>query len=443
MAEHAARDEHEKARRDQLLDLVEALRSRLPEDVLAESEQDLARVADRLELGLSHRVIALVGGTGSGKSSLFNAVTGLEVADVGVVRPTTSLPTACVWGSDATALLDHLGIPKERRHRGETALAGPSPGQLDGVVLLDVPDHDSVAAEHRDVVNRLVPLVDLLVWVLDPQKYADHKLHSDYLTALRGRQDGMLVVVNQLDTLTAEGLAELQVDVARLLVDEGLGEVEILSTSARSGEGIETLREAMKQTSQRASVNRTAVWDRLGVVASRVARALGPVPGPGLDVDVAARRLADALGVGAVADSLAAAVRGGTPVSSVREAPLTRMEAIRRDWFDQQSAGLAPTWRDTIDEVLPSAEAIRSAASEAVRAVPIPTVPRAGFLTRIRPAALARAADAERAGYRGRVEEALATQIRALLGPSRQVRDVLKDAHAVLADPGRPALVDD
>lgn len=318
MAEHAARDEHEKARRDQLLDLVEALRSRLPEDVLAESEQDLARVADRLELGLSHRVIALVGGTGSGKSSLFNAVTGLEVADVGVVRPTTSLPTACVWGSDATALLDHLGIPKERRHRGETALAGPSPGQLDGVVLLDVPDHDSVAAEHRDVVNRLVPLVDLLVWVLDPQKYADHKLHSDYLTALRGRQDGMLVVVNQLDTLTAEGLAELQVDVARLLVDEGLGEVEILSTSARSGEGIETLREAMKQTSQRASVNRTAVWDRLGVVASRVARALGPVPGPGLDVDVAARRLADALGVGAVADSLAAAVRGGTPVSSVR-----------------------------------------------------------------------------------------------------------------------------
>ena len=60
-------------------------------------------VRERLALGVDHTVVALVGGTGSGKSSLFNAISGLQFADVGVRRPTTSEITACVWGNGADA----------------------------------------------------------------------------------------------------------------------------------------------------------------------------------------------------------------------------------------------------------------------------------------------------------------------------------------------------
>ena len=51
-------------------------------------------------------------------------------------------------------------------------------GELAGLVLLDLPDHDSTVAAHRIEVDRLVALVDLLVWVLDPQKYADAAVHE-------------------------------------------------------------------------------------------------------------------------------------------------------------------------------------------------------------------------------------------------------------------------
>ena len=60
----------------------------------------MARAGERLRLGGDHTIVALVGATGSGKSSLFNALSGMEIADVGARRPLTSLPMACVWGAD-------------------------------------------------------------------------------------------------------------------------------------------------------------------------------------------------------------------------------------------------------------------------------------------------------------------------------------------------------
>ena len=70
-----------------------------------------------------------------------------------------------------------------------------------GLVLLDLPDFDSVQLDHRLEVDRLVELVDLLVWVLDPQKYADGALHDRYLRPLAGHAGVMLVVLNQIDRL--------------------------------------------------------------------------------------------------------------------------------------------------------------------------------------------------------------------------------------------------
>ena len=70
-------------------------------------------------------------------------------------------------------------------------------------MLLDLPDHDSVRLEHRLEVDRLVELVDVLVWVLDPEKYADAAVHDRYLAPLAGHAGVLLVVLNQVDRLDA------------------------------------------------------------------------------------------------------------------------------------------------------------------------------------------------------------------------------------------------
>ena len=77
------------------------------------------------------------------------------------------------------------------------------PEGLDGLVLLDLPDHDSTEVEHHVEVDRLVRMVDVMVWVLDPQKYADAALHERYLRPLASHAEVMVVTLNHVDELTA------------------------------------------------------------------------------------------------------------------------------------------------------------------------------------------------------------------------------------------------
>ena len=87
-----------------------------------------------------------------------------------------------MWGPDpASALLDWLAVGA--RHHVD-ARTEPEGLGLDGLVLLDLPDFDSRQVEHRVEADRVLGLVDVFVWVTDPQKYADARLHRDYLTAL-------------------------------------------------------------------------------------------------------------------------------------------------------------------------------------------------------------------------------------------------------------------
>src|SRR5919202_1434875 len=110
----------------------------------------------------------------------------------------TSSSTAAVWGEPPEALLDWLEVP--RRHR----LDGARP---DGLVLLDLPDFDSVESAHREEVERVIELADLVVWVVDPQKYADGAWHERYLRPMAGHAGVMEVVLNQADLLDDRGVA--------------------------------------------------------------------------------------------------------------------------------------------------------------------------------------------------------------------------------------------
>ncbi|GAA2008241.1 50S ribosome-binding GTPase [Nakamurella flavida] len=289
-----------------LREAVEVAQDRLEVPEVARARTLLAKAGAREALG-DATVVALAGATGSGKSTLFNALCGSEVSTPGVRRPTTGVAHAGVWGEHgADRLLDWLQVP--RRHRFE-----PAEPALDGLVLLDLPDHDSIRLENRLEVDRLVDLVDVLVWVLDPQKYADAAVHSRYLAPLAGHAGVLVVVLNQVDRLDDASARACLADLRGLLDREGLAATPILPTAARTGAGLPELR---AELASRVAARRAAT-DRLAADARSVAAALAEhcAPdtagdrNPGRDDRELAAALANAAGVPAVVSAVERSAR--------------------------------------------------------------------------------------------------------------------------------------
>ncbi len=324
--------------------------ARVPGEVTAAAREDLAQVTQRLALGVDYTVVALVGGTGSGKSSLFNALSSLQFADVGVIRPTTSQAAACIWGSKATALLDFLQVAPDRRIQRESALDGDAEEELTGLVLLDLPDHDSVESTHAEQVNRLLPLIDLLIWVVDPQKYADNVLHEEYLRALAARHEAMVVVINQIDTIPESTHDQVRDDVARLLVEDGLADVQIEMVSARTGEGVDRLRSLLGEVIAGESVAARTARDEVAAVRRRLAGHVGAQDPEPPEAAAVAEDLATASGVPSVAESVRRAVAAPRTVAlaEVQRPASSRTAAIRDRWLSQATAGLPAPWREAV-----------------------------------------------------------------------------------------------
>ena len=229
------------------------------QELLTEAETLLRRSGERMRMSASHTVVALAGGTGSGKSSLFNALAGANFSPAGVTRPTTKHSHACVWGMEGAApLLDWLGVQRRHRYARASAL-DEGEASLTGMLLLDLPDHDSVVTGSAALVDRLVKLADMLVWVLDPLKYADASVHRRYLIPLAGHAAVTTVVLNQVDTLSPDQAADCESDLRRLLDAEGLSETQVLVTSATTGAGLDELRRVLAA----AVAARQAATDRI------------------------------------------------------------------------------------------------------------------------------------------------------------------------------------
>ncbi|WP_026818130.1 GTPase family protein [Arthrobacter castelli] len=289
----------------------ELAEGRLPDAALAEVGDVLDRAASRRSLSANHTVVGFFGATGSGKSSLFNAVTGTGAATVAARRPTTAEPLAAVWGSEGSEpLLDWLNV--SQRHwmdddggpgeRGEPGTAGErrakpavvqrapkparnrraKPGATGGrprrpdtnapghLILLDLPDFDSTAAEHRQIVEKMAGQVDVLVWVMDPQKYADAAVHYGFLRPLASHGAVTLVVLNQVDRLHGEEVDQVVGSLRGLLAQDGLTGAEVHLVSAVTGTGIDGLRETIQQVTAR----REAAAQRLAADVERAAGTL-------------------------------------------------------------------------------------------------------------------------------------------------------------------------
>jgi GTP-binding protein EngB required for normal cell division len=286
--------------------LAEAVRlaeGRLDEEPVVNANSVVAKAGARLGFGIENTVVALAGSTGVGKSQLFNALSRSELAAVSRRRPTTAVTQAAVWGDGADPLLDWLEVP--RRH-------GLEPGELEGLVLLDLPDFDSVEFHHRDEADRVVALADLVLWVAEPQKYADAALHDRYLRPLASHANAMAVALNQSDLLSRADIAAWRNDMARLLAEDGLHDVPIVVVSARTGAGLEELRQLLRErvAARRAAVERLEadVADAAGALAS----ASGTGTPAGIRGDDRARlfvALEDAAGVRGILHAVSAAHR--------------------------------------------------------------------------------------------------------------------------------------
>ncbi|MFI0719944.1 ATP-binding protein [Streptomyces sp. NPDC021224] len=462
------------ARVDALGELLGLSRARISPDALAETGELLERIGERRRLSHEHTVVALAGATGSGKSSLFNALAGLPLSATGLRRPTTARPVSCAWHPErAAGLLDRLGIaPQDRYARrpripapadapdraaapagdaepGTDAPAGPGadgagpaaavepevgdgghggadgipvgdggfsagsgevaarpggerlPGRggdtagggtsLGGLILIDLPDHDSAAPGHRAQVDRLLGLVDVVVWVLDPEKYADAALHERYLRPLAGHADVTVLVLNQVDRLPGDSADLVLDDLRRLLDEDGLAVGEhgeagavVLATSALTGQGVADLRGVLAQI----VAERAAAGRRLAADLDRTADRLRPLyvaeGGAGL-TDPAREefvdRLADAVGAAAAGQSAerdwAAAARAacGTPWGRLR-GERTTADAGSREAPASPDRPKGPVGGAGAASLTASrplvGEAVRGLAADAARGLPAP-----------------------------------------------------------------------
>jgi predicted GTPase len=386
-----------RSRLDALRELVGLSRTRVDSGTLAEAGRVLDEAAARRRLSGQHTVVAIAGATGSGKSQLFNALAGVPISETGVRRPTTAAPIACSWSDGAAGLIDRLGIPGRLRRR---PVHGPDADpQLRGLVLVDLPDHDSAAVEHREQVDRILKLVDAVIWVVDPEKYADAILHERYLRPMAGHAEVMFVVLNQVDRLPGEAADQVLDDLRRLLDEDGiaLGEhgepgATVLALSALTGEGLPELREALGRfVSERGAAARRIAAD-VDVAATRLRPLYTVQRRVGLSEEAREEftdRLADAVGAVAAGEAaerawLRNAGRAcGTPwlrlwhwYQDRREPPTGRLpvrtqpdeeatarqrvEHAVRTVADRASAGLPQPW----------AQAVREAAARGAQGLP-------------------------------------------------------------------------
>jgi len=156
------------------------------EEVTAERAKLLSQIDDyllpRVRQSAAPLLVALVGSTGAGKSTLVNSIVGSQVSLTGVRRPTTNSPVLACHPDDMHWFAENMFLPTLPRVRQE-GLARPgrdgllvlaaSEGMTKGIALLDTPDIDSVVRAHYDFAYQFLDASDLWLFMTSSSRYAD------------------------------------------------------------------------------------------------------------------------------------------------------------------------------------------------------------------------------------------------------------------------------
>ncbi|MDR2641206.1 MAG: 50S ribosome-binding GTPase [Planctomycetaceae bacterium] len=146
-------------------------------------------------------IVAMLGGTGTGKSSLINALLGERVVLDGKTRPTTIEPVLIVHSSIEPASWRHSGIDEAGLNKcndncGILDLSGIKIERRDNPMLemlaiIDCPDPDTTEnAELRESnlarLRSVLPICDLLIVTATQQKYRSRRVLDELSTAASG-----------------------------------------------------------------------------------------------------------------------------------------------------------------------------------------------------------------------------------------------------------------
>ena len=256
------------ALRRQIVDVNLVYETEGAEAVRAERRKLLSQIDDyllpRIRQSEAPILVALVGSTGAGKSTLVNSIVGAQVSATGIRRPTTNSPVLACHPDEADWFAENVFLPTVPRVRQEglarsgrdgLLVLAASEGMPKGVALLDTPDIDSVVSAHRDFAHQFLDASDLWLFMTTASRYADAAVW-ELLEYAKERGAALGIVLSRVPPASG---AELTTHFGAMLEANGLGENDrfvinetVITDGRLPAEASTPVREWLKDTAVRA-----------------------------------------------------------------------------------------------------------------------------------------------------------------------------------------------